>query len=264
MTTAITLQEGDSSLDPIIFTYGIQGITVGREVTSKFRSHPVYAIQAPEYSRDIDIFTMKDRALFHLSEIKELKLERRLHLIGFSFGGPLAVLIALLMQDENLRFSLTLIDPVPFSHLHGDGFVWNIQTRRFWLGYISAELAEILSKREIKDEWNDDLAIFKALSHDEDLTETIRKHLSVIQRTGASMNNARDSYQSRLLCKCALLSIDHGNFFKPTRTELEEDYGWSSVIDGVETVQLQGDHYGFFHSRKSVSVLVEHLYSLFE
>lgn len=80
---------------------------------------PVIALQAPDLIKECSISTVSERAEYYC-KILVSQFEGRnpsVHLLGYSFGGPLAYEMALCLKDSPVNCkSVCLIDPVPICN----------------------------------------------------------------------------------------------------------------------------------------------------
>lgn len=115
---AIWLQKGDSSKPTLVVLHGLFGMQVGSPYLPYLPDDmPVVALQAPELIEDIAIGSIRERALYYRDILVSLLDGRKpiVHILGLSFGGPLAFELAISLKRSPLNCgSLCLSDPTPF------------------------------------------------------------------------------------------------------------------------------------------------------
>ena len=115
---AIWLQKGDISKPTLVVLHALFGMQVGSPYVPYLPDDmPVVALQAPEYLEDVAIGSIRERAIYYRDILVPL-LEGRsriVHILGMSFGGPLAFELAVSLKGSPLNCgSLCLSDPIPF------------------------------------------------------------------------------------------------------------------------------------------------------
>jgi len=270
----VCLQAGDASLDPVVFTYAIFGTVIGKEMMKSLGSRPIFSLQAPELTTDLRFTYMEDRALYHADDILSVLPSRHIHLVGFSAGGPLAIVLASIFETRNVRHHLTLIDPAP--PVQQETVVFPNMTRRVFLAHLNSELGKAIISTDPIDNRHDDMRIFKALNCDEVVTGRVLHYLEVIEEISITSSRSfrRPIFATHgLKGEVSVFIMETGNAFFESlgiKSELMTThkvgfsdglYGWSPFFNQEpKKVVLSGGHFEWTDDL-NLKVIAEHLMS---
>jgi acetoacetyl-CoA synthetase len=101
---------------PVLITHGLGGRARFTQLAKHIRtSHPIYGIQARGIDgREEPFDRIEDMAQFYLADLKKLQPEGPYVLIGYSFGGLVALEMAQRLSDEGKRVQLlVMVDAYP-------------------------------------------------------------------------------------------------------------------------------------------------------
>jgi thioesterase domain-containing protein len=105
-----------SQMPPILITHGVGGRASFSELAKCIHTaHPVYGVQAKGVDGMEEPFErIEDMAAFYLDELNRLPAQGPYILIGYSFGGLVALEMAQRLSDEGKRVALlVLVDSYP-------------------------------------------------------------------------------------------------------------------------------------------------------
>ncbi len=111
----VPLQAGDRN-PPILITHGVGGRASFSQLANSMRSpHPIYGIQARGIDGMEEPFeSIEDMAGFYLEELKQLQAQGPYILIGYSFGGLVALEMAQRLSNQGKKIALlVLVDTYP-------------------------------------------------------------------------------------------------------------------------------------------------------
>ncbi len=117
---SVWLNIGDASKPTLVIPHALLGLPIGKAFLPHLPPDmPVMALQAPDLIKECSISTVSERAEYYC-KILVSQFEGRnpsVHLLGYSFGGPLAYEMALCLEDSPVNCkSVCLIDPVPICN----------------------------------------------------------------------------------------------------------------------------------------------------
>ncbi len=101
---------------PVLITHGLGGRARFTQLAKHIRtSHPIYGIQARGIDgREEPFDRIEDMAQFYLADLKKLQPEGPYVLIGYSFGGLVALEMAQRLSDEGKHIQLlVMVDAYP-------------------------------------------------------------------------------------------------------------------------------------------------------
>jgi hypothetical protein len=106
------VQKGDDSVEPLVIIYANTGLSYGLSLLRRFDSNqPVYMTQNPIFTNPkMKLESFESRACHHAGVLRAVFGSRKIHLLGYSFGGALTTEIALALRTN---YSITLVDPIP-------------------------------------------------------------------------------------------------------------------------------------------------------
>ena len=104
--SVVWLQRGDKSKPALVFVHGGLGTAVGASFLPHLpKDTPVVALQAPELLEYQPTRSLTERAILYRDILFSAwgGCNLSVHVVGFSFGGPLAFELALLVFIHSLR-----------------------------------------------------------------------------------------------------------------------------------------------------------------
>jgi len=272
----IRFRAGAASQTPIVFMYPGSGLPVGSEVTRYLSNNqPVYGTLAPELSGSPFFSgTLAGRARDHANVLKERFSDVGVHLVGYSFGGPVAYEIAHQLAEAGVMCTLTLLDPIPIPcQFKSKQSVLELRREimlnsNFWP--VGAGMAHVLTEelKTASDHYSFDRAIFR--------TARNTKEAQWIQRisyaTPRLISELDLHSQEATLRPCisdwntTIFILGDGILFfdelcKPGWNP-DGVYGWNAVSSSLRVLEGKGGHLSFFTEEANVQALAEHLRSV--
>jgi acetoacetyl-CoA synthetase len=129
-----------SGKTPILIAHGLGGRASFTELARHIRTeHPVYGIQAKGVDGlEEPLGSIEDMASFYLEELRQLQPDGPYILIGYSFGGLIALEMAQRLRTEGKSIALlTLVDTYPHPRYLPAGQRLRLIAKRIW-GHISS------------------------------------------------------------------------------------------------------------------------------
>ena len=267
----VCLRAGDLECAPIVLLYGAWGVGYGVQLLRLLSdSQPVYTTQAPEYTSPFSFDSIKARAQHHMSVLtQKFGLTRKLHMIGYSFGACLGFEIARLFEEAGIKYTLTMLDPVPctvnplkeFSQLALKAKAADFLTENKF------NFFELFSEKIIQNEMMINIKILEAGQDNIPLARKLQhlSHVSAKLATGSVQYQKEYDAGSGRLKHATVFVLSKGlQFFASIFSTDYDDsvYGWSSRFDSCTRMDAEGGHFDFFMDKKNVKMLADHILQL--
>jgi thioesterase domain-containing protein len=263
------LRAGDptSNCTPLVIIYAGYGISYGYQLLELLdKSQPVYATQAPEYTSPFAFNSIEARARHHKLVLAQKFGLVRLSLVGYSFGGLLAVEIARFFEEEGVTCNLTLLDPVPRTGSLHEKYSSYLELKAKTADLVTGNkfnFCRSATGNSVENELLLNSKIFDAVNN-----RKLARHIQLISHVAALLSSAALSYQEehpvKKLKHATIFVLSKGREFYADNFSMDYNdnvYGWSSNFESVKHVGVDGKHVDFFKHRQNVLLLAEHLKS---
>ncbi|MBK1882383.1 amino acid adenylation domain-containing protein [Luteolibacter pohnpeiensis] len=241
--------QGNGELPPIFAIHGGDGgILFYRELANRLPDdRPFYAIESPDLgsSEVIELESIEQTAAKYIELIRATRPNGPYLLAGYSYGGVMAYEMARQLSDagENVPF-LALFDTVnpavevrEYSFKERVSVYWQSQGDQPLLERIKTLAGRfrdgIETNRRVKSEQTAAVAAEPASAHTE---------LRAIQLREAHYNVMRRYRPTSYAGKLTLFRASSVN----DKFEVPEDYGWSSLVNSMDVVDVPGGHLTMF------------------
>jgi thioesterase domain-containing protein/acyl carrier protein len=272
-----SLQEGDPNEDPIVVIYAAGGGAYGTGMLKHLEGIPVYGTQAPEFTTKTTFSSLVSRATHHAAALSNVFKGQCVHLVGYSAGAALAAEIAAKMAAGTC--TLTLFDPIPAS-LDASRFVISeplldrAKAFDIILGFVGPdpELRTRVANKEINDDFNLDIEVYKLCNNDMDVATKIRMMAAYFVQSASEFEGFQKSADHKVVIPldvAVIVGVDGLTWFiehspyKPDMVATSDSaHGWSRRFRSVQPTMVEGDHITIWNFESNVTVLARHLLSL--
>ena len=211
------------------------------------QGRPVLAIESPALALDgvVKSIPVEETAAIYLAALREHQKEGPFRLLGYSYGGLLVFEIArqLLAEGQSLGFAgmVDTINPATTTRAYS----WRERIDTFWKSQkhlkLSHRICSLLNRTREGVATN--LRVKKELNRirNAGITEP-HSELRMLQVRETHWDSMQGYVPQALRCGMTL--------FKSRETddkyEIPADYGWKSVVDLLDIVEVEGEHLEIF------------------
>ena len=291
------LRKGQPESAPVLFLYGGNGLPYGSQILQHLdMEQPVYCTVGPELLFGAFPANFADRVSSLVSTVRAKFGDKLVHFVGYSFGGVSAVAICGEYQQNNIPFTITLLDPTPILALANANSMSALQ-KLAWLvskknvssmsalqnrakgfdAQLGVDLKTKVDAGEITDQWQLDVEMLRLVGNDQDWATMMRATVEVSNAIGRDVYEiveGRYDFQMLKIPTSVFILDDGLEWFKAVMGQdfhfddsilKDGRYGWASQFtDKVERIDVKGSHMDFWKYKENVKLLAVHLQRLIE
>jgi thioesterase domain-containing protein len=241
----VLLKDGNEA-PPILIAHGLSGtVQVHKLAKHIYTDHPVYGIQAKGIDGQEEPFDrIEDMASHYIDELDKIPCEDSYILVGYSFGGLVALELAQRLQEKGREIPLLVfIDTYPHQRFmrFSTRSKWFLQRMRGHLSHMRDQsLIDAASYflKGIKRRLYLSESVLETAAPQEVLSEETSRQLAILQRVKQCMNASLEQYNPRFYPgKIKFITTETKTFFPSDPATV-----WKHLVAEFEVEVVPGDH----------------------